>query len=96
MVLNPDKCHSVVLNDSNCACNFICNSTTIESSKEEKVLGITIDAKLPLTSYLGNIIKKANQKLHALSRVKCCMGPEQNKLIISSFIKSHFSCFPLK
>ena len=46
-------------------------------------------------SHLGNIIKKANQNLHALSRVKCYMGFEQNKLIMSSFIKSQFSCCPL-
>ena len=64
----------------------------MENSKEDKVLGTTIDDKLTFTSHLGNIIKKANQKLHALSRVKCF---EQNKLIISSFIKSQFSYCPL-
>ena len=69
MVLNPDKFHFMVLGDLNCTCNFTCNGT-IESSKEEKVLGITIDDKLTFTSHLGHIIKKANQKLHALSRVK--------------------------
>ena len=69
MVLNPDKCHFMVLGDSNCTCNFTCNGTTIESSKEENVLGITVDDNLVFTSDLGNIIKKANQKLHALSRV---------------------------
>ena len=46
---------------------------------------------LTFTSHLGKIIKKANQKLHALSRVKCYMGFEQNKLIMQSFIKSQFS-----
>ena len=91
MFLNPDKCHFMVLGDSNCTCNFTCNGTAIESSKEEKVLNITIDDKLTFTSHLGNIIKKANQKLHALSRAECYRGPEQNKLIMSSFIKSQFS-----
>ena len=43
MVLNPFKCLFMVLGDSNCTCNFTCNGTTIESSKEEKVLGITIE-----------------------------------------------------
>ena len=74
MVLNPDKSHFMVLGDSNFTCSFTCNRTTIETSKEEKVLGITIDDKLTFTSHLGNIIKKANQKLHALSKVKCCMN----------------------
>ena len=85
----------MVLGDPNCTYNFTWNVTTIESSKEEKVIGIAIDDKLTFTSHLGNIIKKANQKLHALSRVKFCMGSEQNKLIMSSFIKSQFSYCPL-
>ena len=58
MVLNPGKCHFMVLGDSNCTYNFTCNGATTESSKEEKVLGITIDDKLTFTSHLGSIIKK--------------------------------------
>ena len=92
MVLNPGKCHFMVLDDSNCTCSFTRNGTTIESSKKEKVLGITIDDKLTFTSHLGNIIKKANQKLHALSRVKCHMGFEQNKLTI--LVQCHISIPP--
>ena len=46
---------------------------TIECSKEEKVLDIAIDDKLNFTPHLGNIIKKGNQKLHALRGVKCYM-----------------------
>ena len=63
--------------DSGCTFNFACNGTTIESSKEENVLGIKIDDKLTFMSHLTNI-KKSNQKLHALSRVKCYMRLEQN------------------
>ena len=53
-----------------CTCNRKCNGTTIKCSTEKKVLGVTIDDKLTFTSRLGNIIKKANQKLHALNRLK--------------------------
>ena len=49
----------------------------------------------PSRHIFGNIIKKANQNLHALSRVKCYMGSEQNKLIMSSFTKSQISYCPL-
>ena len=38
------------------------------------------DDKPPFTPRLGNIIGKANQKLHALSRLKHYMGFEQSKL----------------
>ena len=62
MVLNPDKCHFMVLGDSNCTCYFTCNSTAIGSNKEEKVLGIMIDDKLTFTSHLGNKIRKSKPK----------------------------------
>ena len=90
MVLNPDKCNFVVLGDPIYTCNFACNGTTIECCKEEKVLGVAIDEKLTYPPQIGNIIKKVNQKLHAISRVKRYTGFEQNKLM-SSFIKSQFS-----
>ena len=78
----PCKRHFMVLGASNCTYNFTYNGTTIESSKEEKVLGITIDDKLSFTSHPGNLTKKANQKLHALSKVKCFMVFAQNKSIL--------------
>ena len=95
MGLNPDNCHFMVLGDPNCTCIFTCNGTTIETSQEEKVLAIAIDDKLTFTSQLGNTTKKADKKLHELSRVKCSVNFEQNKLIISSFLKSQFSYCPL-
>ena len=75
--------------------SITCNGTRIESSKEEKVFSLIIDDKLTFTWHLGNIIKKPNQNFHALSRVKSYMGSEQNKLIMSSFIKFQFSYCPL-
>ena len=48
-----------------------------------------------MSKYLWNIIKKTNPNLHALRRVKCYIGLEQNKLIMPSFIKSQFSCCPV-
>ena len=53
------------------------------------------DDKLTFTSHFGNIIKKAKEKLQALSRVKYYVGFEQNKLIMSFSIKSQLSYCPL-
>ena len=76
VVLNLVKCPFLVLADPKSPCNLTCNCTTIERSKEEKVLGVAIGDKLTPTPQLGNIFKKANQKLHALSRVKRYVGFE--------------------
>ena len=75
MVLNPDKCHFMVLGNPNYNCSLTCDGTTVECRKEENVLGVIIDDKLTFASHLGNVIKKANQKLHVLSRVKRLMSP---------------------
>ena len=85
MVLNPDKCHFMVLGDSNCTCNFTCNGTTIESSKEEKVLAITIDDKLTFTSHLEKCLRLVTsdydsnfnellESYHELSIHKTCIN----------------------
>ena len=92
---NPNKCNFMALGDSDCTCNFTCNDTTVESSKGKNILGITIDDKLTFSPHLGNIFKKVNKKPHAIGRIKCYMGSEQNKAIISSFIKSQYSYCPL-
>ena len=41
----------------------------VENSKEEVVLGATIDNKLAFDSHTKNICKKAGQKLGALLRI---------------------------
>ena len=41
----------------------------LENSKEEVVLGVTIDNKLPFNSHIKNICRKAGQKLGASLRI---------------------------
>ena len=43
----------------------------IVESREQKLLGITLDKKLAFKTHIGSLCKKANQKLHALSRILC-------------------------
>ena len=95
MVLNPDECQFMVLSDLNYTRNLTCSCTTIECSKEERVLGKTIYDKLIFTSHVGNIIKKANQKLHVLvheafGKSKMLHGFKRNKFM-SYFEKSPFN-----
>ena len=44
-------------------------SSTIKASKEEVLLGVRIDSDLTFTEHITSICSKANQKLHALTRV---------------------------
>ena len=67
----------------------------IFNSKSEKLLGITIDNKLTFDEHVSKLCTKASQKLHALSRVGNYMTQNQRKIIMKTFILSHFSYCPL-
>ena len=63
MVLNPDKCSFVLLGvDDEFQTNLVCANETLKNSKQEKVLGVTIDNKLNFATHLSNITKNANIK----------------------------------
>ena len=74
---------------------FESDNLILENSKEEVVLGITIDKKLTLDSHIKNICRKAGQKLGALLRITNYLNSSQKKLIFSGMIKSQFSYCPL-
>ena len=50
--------------------NLVCGNETLKNSKQEKVLGVTIDNKFNFIKYLSNITKNANIKFNALTRVQ--------------------------
>ena len=55
MVLTPDKCSFVLLGVAdNLQTNLVCGNKTLKSSKQEKVLGVTVDNKFNLATHLKN------------------------------------------
>ena len=95
MVLNPDKCFFMLLGvDDELQINLACGNETLKNSKQEKVLGVTIENKLNFATHLLNITKNANIKFNALTRVQKYMTIDK-KRIFSSFIKSQFTYCPL-
>ena len=70
MVLNPDKCSFMLLGvDDELQTNLVCGNETLKNSKQEKVLGITIDNTLNFAMHLSTITKNANIKFNALTIV---------------------------
>ena len=95
MVLNPDKCSFMLLGvDDELQTNLVCGNETLKNSKQEKVLGVTIEKKLKFATHRSNITKNANIKSNALTRVQKHMTADQEKRIFSSFIKSQFTYCP--
>ena len=71
MVLNPDKCHYLIINKDIRGANdsIELGKKALHAEVEQEFLGIIIDKSLNFRSYTKLIIKAANQKLSALIRV---------------------------
>ena len=95
MVLNPDKCHDIVIGDDDPNQKIILNNNEIASSNEEKLLGILLDSKLNFDSHITSLCKKAGQKLSALARINHYLTQDQKLLLLNSVVKSQFSYCPL-
>ena len=95
MVLNPGKCHYIVIGDDDPTHKIILNNNEIASSNEEKLLGILLDSKLNFDSHITSLCKKAGQKLSALARINHYLTPDQKLLLLNSVVKSQFSYCPL-
>ena len=63
MVLNAGKCHFVFLGNNTESEIFLFHNIVMENSKEQKILGVTIDNKLNFKSHTGELCKKLLRKL---------------------------------
>ena len=61
MVLNPGKCHYILIGYGDPSHKIILNNNEIASSNEEKLLGISLDSKLILI--LHPFVKKQAKNL---------------------------------
>ena len=93
MKANADKCHLLV-NSKEKVCTKI-GSYNIESSEQQKLLGVLIDNKLTFEKHINNLCTKASQKLNALCRVSSFMSTNKKRLVMKTFISSQFSYCPL-
>ena len=71
------------------------NNETVSNSKYEKLLGVKVDHELNFNEHVSSLCKKASQKVNALSRIASYMTFDQRRLILNSFITSHFSYCPI-
>ena len=77
MKLNEDKCHLLIAwqrYETLCANIW---ETRIWESKNEKLLGLTIDRNLNFDDHIFILCKKAGRKLSALSRISNYMSFEK-------------------
>ena len=90
MKANPDKYHLLIKNTKE-SFQIKIGNETVSNSKYEKLLGVKIDHELNFNEHVSSLCKKASQKLNALSQIASSMTFDQRRLILNSFITSHFS-----
>ena len=91
MILNPGKCHYLVINKGIANESFELGEKILYAEAEQKLLGIIIDKDLSFQSHTKSIIKTVNQKSSALIRVPPFMTDFNKKVIFNSFIKRQFN-----
>ena len=94
-VLNPGKCHSLIINKDITNESIELGKKTLIAEAEQKLLGIIIDKDLNFQSHTRSIIKTAIQKVSALIRVAPLITDFNKKVIFNSFIKGQFNYCPL-
>ena len=61
MRLNRDKCHFMVFGDQSNDLTLQIETIPVVESREQKLLGITVDKKLTFKTHVESLCKKANQ-----------------------------------
>ena len=95
MKLNPDKCKLIIAGHKASICSIKVGNAIISEQDEVRLLGVIIDNKLSFKSHLEEKLKKANSKLMVINRNKSFLTFTQKKMLLSSFVHSHFSYAPL-
>ena len=99
MKSNSDKCHLIVANATNrtyTSSSFIyLENEFLENEDSVTLLGVKIDKSLNFNEHVTNLVKKGNQKLHALMRISRFLSEDKLKLIMKTFIESQFNYCPL-
>ena len=90
---NDDKCNLIVAKNDNLHINV--GNEQIDSCKSVELLGIKIDNQLKFDEHVKNMIKKGNQKFHALARISKYLNQDKLKLLMRTFIQSQFNYCPL-
>ena len=93
MKANAEKCHLLV-NSKQKVCTKI-GPYNIESSEQQKLLGVLIDNKLTFDKHINNLCAKAGQKLNAFCRMSSFKSTNKKRLVMKAFTSSQFSYYPL-
>ncbi|MCH2405854.1 MAG: reverse transcriptase family protein [Nitrosopumilus sp.] len=96
---NQGKCHLIVADVNrkkySSKSYIYLDNAFLENEESVKLLGITIDQNLNFEEHINTLLKAGNSKLHALMRIEKYLTTDKLRLIMKTFIESHFNYCPL-
>ena len=95
MKLNQEKCHFLLSGYTPEHLWVKVGEEMIWESRQEKLLGLTIDKDLNFNLHLATLCKKVSAKVTALGRMVKIIPLEKKRLLMKAFIESQFSYCPL-
>ena len=95
MKSNQTKCHFMIASPTPEQLWIQIGEQIIWESKQEKLLGLTVDKKLLFDKHVEVICNNASAKVTALSRLIRIVSMEKKKILMNAFIESQFSHCPL-
>ena len=89
---NLGKFQFMILDDKTCYKHILkINSISIQSSDDVTLLGVMIDKNLTFKKHVGNLVRKAKYKLHALWCIRNFLTLEKAKMLGNAFIDIQFN-----
>ena len=97
MVAKPGKFQIMFLgsNIDNSKITFMAENKRVKFRSKVKLLGITIDDKLPFATHMENLCSRASNRLRALAKKRKFISFEQVKHLSEVYIMSTFTYCPL-
>ena len=95
MKLNTDKCHLLLAGHKHEHVWAKIGNDKIWESKQQRLLGVTLDNKLRFNDHISDLCKIAQQKLSALIRHSYILNFEKRRILLKSFVESQFGYSPL-
>ena len=93
---NPGKFQFMILGEKTCYKHILkINSICVQSSDDVTLFGVMIDKNLTFKKHVGNLVCRAQYKLHALRRIRKFLTIEKAKILGNPFIDSQFNYAPL-
>ena len=87
LVANAGKCHLLT--------SIHTTNTKILNVEKVKLLGVDFESRLNFEFHVNTLLKKSNEKYHALARVSNYMETKKGRVLMNAFMASQFSYCPL-